>query len=170
MVVPILWGMTTATKRASLALALALAAGAPADAQQPSAATQRTTIAVSFNGDDAVGKQLAYAVREELSRSARYQLAEPTKTAAYGINLVSLDPDGKDGNRTVVAISITATNLYGLMGFLPDTFPKTSYMVVSPFLLDQSVLIVGSKRVAQTANEIVADMDTKIREELEKFK
>ena len=126
-----------------------------ANAQQ-----RKTAIAVELSGQDSIGQQLAYTVREELRRSSAYEVSIP-KDAVFSINIVSIDlalPNEQRGGSAAVAISYTMSN------FIPYKAgdPQTWY----PIYLTTEVMAVGRNRVDTQAKSIVATLD----QEIEKFR
>lgn len=77
-------------------------------AQSPS----RTKVSLSHTGTDAVGQRLAYVIREELSRSARYEQEPTYRDGLLRVDLVTIDPTvEKRGNQTVAAVCYSMVNL-----------------------------------------------------------
>ena len=121
---------------------------------------QKVQVSVSQAGDDIVGSRLAFAVREEIRRSAAYELTDVSKSL-FNISLVSLDlavSGETKGVRSSAAMNVTMMNL------LP--FKKSDPQTWYPIHIDAFLLTVGSSRVDEQAKSIVADFDAAV----EKFK
>ena len=113
----------------------------------------RYAVFVSHSGEDSVGRQLAYAVREELRRSAGYSAGDE-RESPWTIALVSLDMDGSSsqrGNRSAVAVTFTMRNLLPYKAGSPQTW--------LPIYLSSSLYFVGSARVEEQAKSVVAGLD-----------
>ena len=122
--------------------------------------TTKYAVFVSHSGEDTVGKQLAYAVREELRKSAGYS-AGSERESPWEIGLVSLDPDrssGQPGNWSAVAVTFTMRNLLPYKAGSPQTW--------LPIFLSSGIHIVGSSRVEEKARSLVAELDRLVGEYL----
>jgi len=121
----------------------------------PSAAAQKpkTLVFVDHTGSDAVGQELAYAVREELRRSAAYDAGSEDK-ALFMIELVTLDWGERAGNASAVSVTYVMSNLLPLQKGNPQTW--------LPIFLRSSVLAVGRDRVKDQARAIVANFDAAV--------
>jgi hypothetical protein len=146
-------------RRATIAYVFAtLAAGTvppPALAQ-----AQRLAVTVTHSGDDPVGKTLAYSVREELRRSALFEVTV-FEESVFRIDLISIDAGtsrDNEGLSSAIAASYTMRNG---VPFQTDN-PQTWY----PIFLTATVHTVGRSRVDEAAKSIVATLDAAI----ERFK
>ena len=113
----------------------------------------RYTVFVSHSGEDSVGRKLAYAVREELRRSAGYSAGDE-RESPWLIEMVSLDTDGGGslaGSRSAVAVTFTMRNLLPYKAGSPQTW--------LPIYLSSSLYLVGSARVEEQAKSMVAELD-----------
>jgi hypothetical protein len=124
----------------------------------PSLATAQDTrpaVAVSHSGDDQVGRQLAYAIRERLGRSTLYRLIESRQSPAFTISLVTLD-DSVNGQGLASGVSVA----YLVRNDLPFVSgnPQTWYEL----LLEHTLHTVGRSRVELAANNIIANLDRSI--------
>lgn len=114
------------------------------------AAQNATSVWVGATANDQVGRQLAFAVKEGIRRSAGLQLADRPDDARISINLVTLDPDDR-GVSTVYSAVYTV-----------ETFHETPVTMY----LTQFVGVCGSSKVQSCAQGLVAITDeqsTKVR-------
>jgi hypothetical protein len=112
--------------------------------QSAGAQTTPISIILESTGEDRVGKDLVYAVREEIRKSAGYKLVDSSADAALMIMLVSLDVEDQEsqkGVRTAAAIVVTGA-------------PATANRY-----LDSYVVVVGRDRTATIARSILASID-----------
>jgi hypothetical protein len=115
---------------------------------------QRISVSVEHSGDDAVGNLLAYALREQIRRSAAYQYSA-NDNAVFSIRLVTLDPSSENtGNSCVAAVTMTMAN------FIP--FKKDDPQTYLPIYLTTIAMTVGRKMVEEQAVSIVASLDKEI--------
>lgn len=114
---------------------------------------QKQAVSVSHSGDDTVGGELAFAVREALRRSEGYRLGTD-KDALFTIHLVTLDPEVQPagrGNWTTAAVVYTMANLLPLQ----KNNPQTWYRI----FLTASIVTAGKLSVDDSAMSIVASLD-----------
>lgn len=98
-------------------------------------------IYVQHSGDDRVGTDFAYQVREQLRRSAGYPLILKEADAAIVVSLVSLDQNcGRADLASVVAIAFYVN-------------------VANRPLLNHSVMLVGKEKTDSMAKTLVASLD-----------
>ena len=92
-----------------LTLALAIAGTATPSAAQTLLRLAPLETYVSHSGDDTIGQQVAYEVREILARSATYPLAQTIDRADIVIHLATMDLDdpGDPGRASAVASALT---------------------------------------------------------------
>lgn len=122
----------------------------------------RLTVRVEHSGDDSVGSSVAFALREELRRSAGYRLS-----AGYGlsiedvesftVSLVTLDTageGGRKGNESAMAVAYTMFNRLPLELGNPQTW--------LPIFLSHSVHTVGSKRADEVGKDLLAALDRQV--------
>jgi hypothetical protein len=119
----------------------------------------RVRVSVSHVGDDSVGKQFAYAVREAIRASNGYLLV-PGDQAGIRVSIVTIDQDSGSsvGNATAASISYTMAN------FLP--YQKGNPQTWYPIHLTSQVMIIGLRRTADQARSVMATID----EQLEQFR
>jgi hypothetical protein len=104
--------------------------------------TAKWKVYVHQTGDDAVGSRLAYAVKEQINRSTRYELTT-RENAHVMIQLVSVDDSGAGATALKSAVAVLETVGHGN--------PRT--------ILQQEVFVVGKDRVDDIASELLADFD-----------
>jgi hypothetical protein len=146
-------------RRIVLSTFLALFILASVGVSESSAQTRpRAGVCVAQEGEDAVGSRLAYAVREELRKSAGYDVVERSK-CLYRISLISLDlASGSEsqGVRSTVSVVVTMTNLLPLKASDPQTW--------YPIYLTSGVFTVGSSRVDDQAKSVMALLDQAVED------
>lgn len=116
----------------------------------------RLSVYVAQSGEDAVGQALAYAVREELRRSAGFN-ATTAREALVTINIASLDLGSeriRAGTWSAIAVSYTMYNL----GTFSEGNPQTLY----PIYLSGTVIVVGADATDRMAKSVVAMLDRTI--------
>src|SRR5437870_1725645 len=113
----------------ALSLCLLFLCAAHVGAQTPT----KLKISVSFNGQDAVGSEFAYELREAIRRSAGYDLGSD-RDYVITIHVVTLNPDEtQTQTRTIASVSYTMYNYLPLKKGDPETW--------YPIYLTSSVLI-----------------------------
>jgi hypothetical protein len=131
-----------------------------ARAVQPS----KTTVEVTFSGSDTVGQRLAYSLREEISRSARYSLGSPN-ASMFTLHVVSVDLalDGQpSGLSSATAVAYTMRNFLSFSGNNPQTW--------LPIYLTTTVHTVGRDRAESVAKAILAVLDEQVQNVLAPYK
>lgn len=117
----------------------------------------RVRVSVSHAGEDSVGKQFAYAVREAIRASNGYLLV-PVDQSGVHISILSIDQDSGPsvGNSTAASISYTMRN------FLPyqKGNPQTWYSIH----LTSEVMIIGLRRTADQARSVMATIDDQLEQ------
>lgn len=112
-----------------------------------SAAAQpaRVPVAIDRTGDDALGNQLTFTVRDQLGRSGTMREASSEETSAMVAHLVTMDPDGQ-GDSTIysLAVSLKVNN---------DDFYYTSF-----------VGVCGADRIASCGQSIYQSLGTLVEE------
>ena len=122
----------------------------------PVIAQQKTAVVVLLEGDDAVGRRVAYSLREVVKRSTSYRLAEHID-ALFEIKLVSVGGQGSDRRLpSTIAVVHLATNLQRLQKGNPQTF--------LPIYLSHSVLTLGEDQAESGAKSILAMFDSAVQE------
>lgn len=118
--------------------------------------SRKLLVAVSHTGDDSVGVQLAFAVREAIRRSAAFELTSDSVAALFTVSLVTADPESgsASGRRTAGAVVFTMRNL------LP--FAKNDPQTWYPIYLMGHVVIVAANKVNDSAQELLASLDAQI--------
>jgi hypothetical protein len=112
----------------------------------------KIAIGVFQLGEDAVGKSLAFAVRDAIRHSASYTLA-PTGSQTFSIGLVTIDISTATSSSSS-AVSVVFT--------LANPQPTASTLSGYPLLLNGTVLAVGRSRVPEMADRIVALLDATV--------
>lgn len=131
----------------------------------PSAQAQDGKVAVHVihSGDDSVGVQFVYSLREALRSSHGFKLTSREESGIQ-VRVITLNPDERNqSNWTVATVVYTMTN------FLPldRSDPQTWY----PIYLTSQVLTVGRSVTSDQAKAVVATLDSavqKYREEARK--
>ena len=118
----------------------------------------RIPISVSHTGDDSVGKQFAYSVREALRASKGFRLVSP-ENSGISVRIVTIDPERSADSKsywTVAAVTYTMAN------FIPykKGDPQTWY----PIYLATHVMTIGSQRVTEQARTVMASIDEKVEQ------
>jgi hypothetical protein len=108
-------------------------------------------VSVLHSGADPVGKQLAYALKEAIRGSNGYRLT-PGVEGQIRVSIVTVDPDrSSSGNSTAAAVTYTMVNNVPLQKGNPQTW--------YPIYLTTMVAMVGSKRVDEQAQTLMATLD-----------
>lgn len=115
----------------------------PAVAQEQQA---RVPVYVEASGDDLVGRDLAYQVRETIRLSAGLTLADRESDARFILRVVTLDPDSKDS----AGLSTVYSAVYTMRTF--HDFPVEMYKT-------SVVGTCGRNRVNSCARSITATLD-----------
>ena len=117
---------------------------------------RKIPISVSHTGDDSVGKQFAYSVREAIRASNGYRLTIP-KDSAIRVSIVTIDPErNTSSNSYWTAAAIT----YTMRNFIPleKGNPQTWY----PIHLTTQVMTIGSQRTNEQARSVMATIDEQL--------
>lgn len=108
-------------------------------------------VSVSHSGEDSVGKQFAYAVREAMRASNGFRLV-PDEDSVFQVLIVTVDPAQSPGSYwTVASVTYTMTN------FLP--YEKGNPQTWYPVYLTSQVMTVGAQRVNEQARAVMAALD-----------
>ena len=110
-------------------------------------------VSVSHSGDDSVGKQFAYAVREAIRASNGYQLVS-ADASGMQVNIITIDPERTSSSGsywTAASISYTMAN------FIP--FQKGNPQTWYPIYLTSQVMTIGTKRTDEQARSVMATLD-----------
>ena len=113
----------------------------------------KVRVSVSHIGEDQIGKQFAYAVREAVRGSNGFRLT-PGVESVVQINIVSVNPERSSsagGNWTAAAV------IYTMQNFNPfdKGNPQTWYRIY----LTTVVMTIGVQRVDQQAKSALATLD-----------
>jgi len=112
----------------------------------PSALCQKKIqVFVKHEGNDSVGNQLAFAIRESIRRSAGYSL-------------------GDDGATTVIELVTAETVPNGAASVASVVMIKKGDSPVCNFNLAHLVYSIGSLRVKEMADDIVATLDKQVND------
>ena len=119
----------------------------------PQTQDTKIRVSVSQSGEDSVGQQFAYAVREAVRASNEFRLVSEDESGMQVV-IVTIDPErsSSSGNYwTAASVTYTMTN------FLPIAKgnPQTWY----PIYLTSQVMTIGSKRVDEQARSVMAALD-----------
>jgi hypothetical protein len=106
----------------------------------------RAAVFVEDITQDVQGHRLAYAVKEQIRRSASMRLTDAEKGSGIQLRLGSINPDGDSNIRTSYSLAVTMTNFATPGGF--------------PLYLDSTGGMCGSAVIEQCANSIVARVDS----------
>jgi hypothetical protein len=63
-------------------------------------------VAIDRTGDDALGNQLTFAVRDQLGRSGTMREATSDESSTMVAHLVTMDPNG-NGDSTIYSVAVT---------------------------------------------------------------
>lgn len=130
-------------KRILAVAVLSLAAVGPALAQPPQ--QQKIPISISYDGNDAVGTRFVFAIKENIRRSATYELVDSGRSIK--LQMVSVDVNSADqGITSAIATAITA-HYMGDDGKWGDAYVNT--------MID----VVGKERVEDMAHNFLATID-----------
>lgn len=117
-------------------------------------------VSVAHVGDDPVGNQFVYAIREAVRGSKAFSLALPDESAIQ-VRVLTVDPsDSSSGSSywTVATVVYTMTNF--------NQYKKDNPQTWYPIYLTSQVLTVGQKRTDDQAKSVTATIDAAI----EKFR
>jgi hypothetical protein len=123
----------------------------------PTADTTKVAVWVKYEGTDTVGTRFAYVLREDISKSARYELFTGTElapgTALPEIDIVSVDANSDNpGIKSAISIIIQAKATRTLEQ------QATCGKEVSG-ILHHEVGVIGSARVDDTAQALMGALD-----------
>jgi hypothetical protein len=116
---------------------------------------------VEHEGTDTIGREVAYQVRELLSRSSTYPLQREIAGASVVIYLVSMEFEGRPMNASTAperssAVSYALTHDASTLAER-RTEPRQLRFVTS------GLLLLSRQRVDEIARSIVANLDASIR-------
>ena len=120
---------------------------------------QKVRVDVYHSGTDAIGLQVAHAIREAVRGSQAFQLASTENEAEFQIRLLTQDPDrndGSGGDRTILALSYVMMN--------PANYKKDDPATWYNFFLSSSIARAGSRRVDEAARSAIATLDKLVEE------
>lgn len=141
-------------KRLLILLLVVLGLGTHAVARAQS--TPKLSVSVSHSGEDSVGERLAFHIREAIRASNAYELVTGP-SALFRISLVTLNPDRESsGNRTAASYVVSMRNTNPFR----EQHPETWY----PIFMTSGVVTSGSARVKETAEELLATLDSEVEE------
>lgn len=106
------------------------------------------SIYVGVTSPDAVGKALAYNLREEIAASSRHKLVIDESDAMFRLSIVTLDPD-KDSLRTIYSVVLNLKNYADGQNY---DYHVTSW-----------VGICGRAAVSGCARNIASNLDAEIQ-------
>lgn len=113
----------------------------------------KVRVSVSHSGEDSVGKQFAYSVREALRASKGFRLVSPDDSGLQ-ILIVTVDPERASTSGSYwTAASIT----YTMANFLP--YEKGNPQTWYPIYLTSQVMTIGTQRVDEQARSVLAALD-----------
>lgn len=130
---------------------LALISTIPAHAQDG-----KIKVSVTHSGDDEIGKQFVYSVREAIRGSRAFSLALPDD-AAIQVRIITVDPNQKNNG---VSNWTVATVVYTMTNFIP--FKKGDPQTWYPIYLTAQVMTVGQSRTDDQAKSVAASIDASI--------
>ncbi len=115
----------------------------------------KVAVHVIHSGEDSVGVQFIYSLREALRGSHGYKLTS-REDSGIQVRVITLNPDERNqSNWTVATVVYTMTN------FLPldKSEPQTWY----PIYLTSQVLTVGRNVTSDQARAVMATLDTAVQ-------
>jgi hypothetical protein len=144
------------------------------NAQEPG----KIPVEVSQYGEDPVGNQLAYEVKDKIRRSSRYFI-EVGSEPHLMIHLTTIDPSQGLTNPTGVEATGLRTSYSAVLTFRSDepmplrstaTVPHSTYDTVyaPPFYIDDLEGICGSSQVEAAAAQLIAAFDKDV-DDLEQY-
>jgi hypothetical protein len=113
----------------------------------------KVAVSVAHSGADAIGKRLAFAVREAIRSSSGYRLVGQDDSTLE-VKLVTLDPETSPQSAnywTMASITIVMTN------FIP--YEKGNPQTWYPIYLTSVAMTVGSSRTEEQAKSVLATLD-----------
>jgi len=116
----------------------------------------KVKVSVAHSGEDSVGRQFSFAVRETIRGSNGYQLVSDDQSGMH-IAIVTINPDSSSGsNWTTAAITYTMTN------FIP--YQKGNPQTWYPIHLTSQVMAVGINRTYDQARSVLATLDAQLEQ------
>jgi hypothetical protein len=117
----------------------------------------KMAVSVKHVGNDAVGNRFAYALREEIAKSARYQIFSEHKlqpgSGVLEIEAVSVDAQtSEQGISSAVSVLIT-------FRIERPMEQRTSCGDEERLILQHEVYAVGANRVDQIAKDVMSEID-----------
>ena len=106
---------------------------------------KKIQVFVKHEGNDSIGNQLAFAIRESVRRSAGYSL-------------------GDDGATTVIELVTAETVANGAASAVSVVMIKKGDSPFCNFNLAHFVYYIGALRVKEMADDIVATLDKQVNE------
>ena len=125
---------------------------------QPSdswAQNDQIKVSVTHSGEDATGKQFAYAIREAIRGSRGLSLSIPEDSGVQ-VRVITIDPSDRASGSvwTVASVVLTMANFMTLKKGEPQTW--------YPIYLTSHAMTVGQQRVDDQAKSVVASVDVAI--------
>ena len=125
---------------------------------------EKVTVSLIHIGEDGIGKQFAFAIREAIRGSNGFRLTQPEESGLQ-IRLITIDPEEKTQSNWTVATSVIT-----MRNFIPidEKEPQTWY----PIYMTASVLTVGQSKTNEQARAIIATLDSQLdryRRDLKKY-
>lgn len=118
----------------------------------------KVRVSVSHSGEDSVGKQFVYAVREALRASNGFRLST-VEDSGIQVTIVTVDPERSSTSGSYwTAASIT----YTMTNFLP--YEKGNPQTWYPIYLTSQVRTIGTQRVGEQARSVMAAIDSAIED------
>lgn len=116
---------------------------------------EKVAVSVGHSGTDAVGAQLAFAVREAIRGSQGYKLVQPNDSGIQ-VRLITINPEQNESvsNWTVATVVLTMANFFPY----DEKNPQSWY----PIYLTSHVMTVGSSKTDVQARSILASVDAAI--------
>lgn len=113
----------------------------------------RIPVSVLHTGDDSVGKQFAYSVREALRASKGFQLTSD-EDSIITVRIVTLDPETNANSKNYWAVAAVTYTMVNINPY-EENNPQTWY----PIYLTSQLITVGSNRVNEQARAVMATID-----------
>ena len=115
----------------------------------------KVNVSVTHSGDDAIGKQFVFAVREAIRGSRAFNLSPPDQSGIQ-VRVITLDPE----DRASGSIWTVASVVYTMTNFIP--FKKGDPQTWYPIYLTSQVMTIGLSRTESQAKSVAATIDLAI--------
>lgn len=139
-----------------LAGAAALFAPCPLSAQTPANPLARIPVAISAtwkSGDNGMGDQIAYQVREQLSKSSRFRYVDDDTRAVYELEIAGMPIN--NGTQEILSVVVVRRYLFSHQKIGPYKATAGD----SPLFDTSAVEFTGSSHLSAVPIDMVSDVD-----------